>query len=253
MSVAAAAPRVRPIASADDRWMRAALALVVASLGVTLALPLASLFALSLQARDGAFVGLENFARYLATPSLATSIGNSVGVAAVTVVITVPLAFGFAYCLTRTCMSVRWLFTAVATVPLLAPSLLPAIALIYLFGNQGMLRGLMSPGAEIYGPWGIVAAHVFFTFPQALILLVTALRNADARLYEVAAALGTPARRVFWTVTLPGARYGLISAVFVVFTQAVTDFGVAKMIGGQFNVLATDVYKQVIGQQNMPT
>ena len=51
-------------------------------------------------------------------------------------------------------------------------------------------------------------------------------------------------------MTLPGVRYGLISAFFVVFTLVITDFGIAKVIGGQFNVLATDAYKQVIGQQN---
>ena len=62
--------------------------------------------------------------------------------------------------------------------------------------------------------------------------------------------MGTPRWRVFWTVTLPGVSYGLICAAFVVFTLVVTDFGIAKVIGGQFNVLATDAYKQVIGQQN---
>ena len=36
----------------------------------------------------------------------------------------------------------------------------------------------------------------------------------------------------------------------MVFTLVITDFGIAKVIGGQFNVLATDIYKQVIGQQN---
>ena len=51
-------------------------------------------------------------------------------------------------------------------------------------------------------------------------------------------------------MTLPGCRYGLISAGFVVFTLAFTDFGVPKVIGGSYNVLATDVYKQVIGQFN---
>jgi len=51
-------------------------------------------------------------------------------------------------------------------------------------------------------------------------------------------------------VTLPGVKYGLINAVFVVFTLAITDFGIAKVIGGQFSVLATDAYKQVVGQQN---
>jgi iron(III) transport system permease protein len=79
---------------------------------------------------------------------------------------------------------------------------------------------------------------------------VTALATADARLYEAADALGASKIRVFFTVTLPGAKYGLISAALVVFTLVITDFGIAKVIGGNFNVLATDVYKQVIGQQN---
>ena len=81
---------------------------------------------------------------------------------------------------------------------------------------------------------------------------MTALALADGRLYEAAAALGTSPARVFRTITLPGARYGLISACFVVFTLVVTDFGIPKVIGGQFNVLATDAYKQVVGQQNFP-
>jgi iron(III) transport system permease protein len=51
-------------------------------------------------------------------------------------------------------------------------------------------------------------------------------------------------------VTIPGARYGLISAAFVVFNLVITDFGLPKVIGGQYNVLAVDIYKQVIGQQN---
>ena len=81
-------------------------------------------------------------------------------------------------------------------------------------------------------------------------ILVAALSMADARLYEAADALGASKTRVFFTVTLPGAKYGVISAGFVIFTLVITDFGIAKVIGGQFNVLATDIYKQVIGQQN---
>ena len=88
------------------------------------------------------------------------------------------------------------------------------------------------------------------TDPEETLILVTALATADARLYEAADALGASRTRVFLTVTLPGAKYGVISAALVVFTLVITDFGVAKVIGGNFNVLATDVYKQVIGQQN---
>jgi iron(III) transport system permease protein len=112
-----------------------------------------------------------------------------------------------------------------------------------------LAKGLLF-GASIYGPIGIVIGEVFWTFPHALIILTTALALSDQRLYEAAASLRARPSRAFLTVTLPGVRYGLISATFVVFTLVVTDFGVPKVIGGQYNVLATDIYKQVVGQQN---
>jgi len=67
---------------------------------------------------------------------------------------------------------------------------------------------------------------------------------------RAADALGTTAQRKFFTITVPGAKYGLISAAMVVFTYALSDFGIPKVIGGNFNMLATDIFKLVIGQQD---
>src|SRR6478735_1170082 len=252
MSVTAipAPARVSLMRISREAWVaRAGVLLLVAWLVLSIALPLWALLSKSFQNANGEFVGLANYVRYFSTPSLFNSIFNSVWVALVTTAIVIPLAFVYAYALTRSRMRFRGLFYAAAMLPLFAPSLLSAISLIYLFGNQGLLQGLMF-GSSIYGAPGIVIAQVFYCFPHALIIAVTALGLADARLYEVAAALGTKGSRVFRTVTLPGAKFGLINAAFVVFTLVVTDFGIAKVIGGQFNVLATDAYKQVVGQQN---
>ncbi|MEX0583590.1 MAG: putative 2-aminoethylphosphonate ABC transporter permease subunit, partial [Sneathiella sp.] len=194
-------------------------------------------------------VGLSNFATYFSTPSLFQSIGNSVFISVVSTIITVSLAFAFAYALSRSCMRFKGAFRLIAMAPILVPSLLPGIALVYLFGNQGMLKELMM-GESIYGPYGIVLGSVFFTFPHAMIIITTALAISDARLYEAAISLRASAWKTFWTVTIPGARYGLISAAFVVFNLVITDFGLPKVIGGQYNMLAVDIYKQVIGQQN---
>ena len=233
-----------------EAWvMHAGVVLLVAWLVFSIALPLWALLSKSFQNANGEFVWLANYARYFSTPTLFGSIFNSIGVAVVTTLIVIPLAFTYAYALTRSRMPLRSLFYAGAMLPLFAPSLLSAISLIYLFGNQGLLKGLLG-GGSIYGAAGIVVAQVFYCFPHALIIAVTALALADARLYEVADALGTTRGRIFRTVTLPGAKFGLINAIFVVFTLVVTDFGIAKVIGGQFNVLATDAYKQVVGQQN---
>ena len=229
--------------------MRAFLGVIGLYLVVALALPLGLMLGKSLQGPGDEFVGLANYIRYFSTPALFRSIANSLWVASLTTVITVPLAFAYAYALTRSRMPLGGLFKTIALVPILVPSLLPGLALVYLFGNQGLIRGALL-GHSIYGPIGIVMAEIFTTFPHALLIILAALALADARLYEAAVALRAPRPRIFWTVTLPGARYGLISATFVVFTTVITDFGAPKVIGGQYNVLATDVYKQVIGQQN---
>ena len=255
MSAVLPAPPVaalRQRAHWTDRIAHAALLLVVLALVVFLALPLASILVKSLQNGDGAFVGLVNFTSYLATPSLLTSLWHSVWVSLMVTVISLPLAFGFAYALSRSCMPLKVWFRTIALVPLLAPSLLSALSLIYWFGNQGIARGVIHAlGFEtIYGAPGIVVAECFAVFPHVLMILITALSLADARLYEAANALGTSTRRKFFTITLPGAKYGLISAAMVAFTLVMTDFGIPKVIGGNFNMLATDVFKLVIGQQD---
>ena len=81
-------------------------------------------------------------------------------------------------------------------------------------------------------------------------IILVSMSLSDGRLYEASESLGAGPVRTFFTVTLPSIRYGLVSSGFVAFTLIITDFGVPKVIGGQYNVLATDVYKQVIGRQD---
>ena len=242
-------PAIKPKVSRDDWTMRAFIGVIGLYLVVTLALPLYTMMSKSFRDHDGGFVGLANYVDYFATPALTWSIWNSLQVATITTFITVSIGFTFAYALTRSCIPLKGLFQSITMIPILVPSLLPGIALVYLFGTQGLIKELLF-GHSIYGPIGIVIAEVFFTLPHAIIILITSLSIADSRLYEAAVALRASRLRIFLTVTLPGCRYGLISAAFVVFTLAITDFGAPKVIGGDFNVLATDVYKQVIGQQN---
>jgi iron(III) transport system permease protein len=226
-------------------------ALLASGVGLALFLlaPMAAIFVRAVLDNQGNFVGLQHFIAYFATPALARSVWNSVWVSLAVSVITVPAAFVFAYALTRSCMPLKGTLRIIALVPLLAPSLLPAIAFIQWFGNQGAAKWLMF-GASVYGAPGIILSEVFNCFPHALMILIAALSLADGRLYEAADALGTRRLRRFFTITLPGCKYGLISAVTVVFTYTISDFGAPKVIGGNFNVLAVDVFKQVIGQHN---
>lgn len=222
---------------------------------VVVVLPLFQLLSKSLADDQNNYVGLANYIHYFKTPSLFRSLTNSIFVSVVTTVISVTLGLIFAYGLTRTTIPGKGLLKGIALMPLFAPTLLNGIALVYLFGRKGLItRGFFGtlPGFQVplYGPFGIIFSEVIYSFPQVMLILTVALSMTDARTYEASESLGAGKIKTFFTVTLPGIKYGLISATFVCFTIAFTDFGAPKVVGGNFNILATDIYKQVIGQQN---
>ena len=252
MTAVVRGPALKQCVHWSDRIAHLGLLGVVALLVIGLVLPLLLILSKALEGNDGTTAGLSAFTAYLTSPALLQSLWHSVWVSLLVTAIVVPLAFTFAYALTRSCMPFKALFRTITLIPLLAPSLLSAISLIYWFGNQGVAKEFWRALGfdSIYGPSGIVLAECFAAFPHTLMILVTALTLADARLYEAADAMGTRTLRRFFTITLPGAKYGLISAALVTFTLVITDFGVPKVVGGNFNVLATDVFKLVIGQQD---
>ena len=245
---------VQPQRASSINWERIWLGVLtlglLALLVLAIALPVGALLGNSFWNEAGHFTGLSQYIRYAQTPGVGTSLFNSLWLAAVSATVCVLLAYGFAYGVMRTCMPLARVFRAIALVPLLAPSLLMAISLIYLFGTQGILKGVLM-GHSAYGPFGIILGSVLWTFPHALMILCTTLASGDARLYEAAATLGAGRWRSFCQVTLPATRYGLMISWIVVFVLVVTDFSVPKVIGGNTQMLATDIYKQVIGQQNL--
>ena len=245
-----AAPQQTRFFNWEKLWLGVLVLGLLGALLVAIALPVGALLGHSFWSADGTFSGLAQYIAYAQMPGVGQSLFNSLWLSALSSTLCVALAYGYAYGVMRTCMPLAKLFRAMALVPLLAPSLLMAISLIYLFGAQGLLKELLM-GGTAYGPFGIIVGSVLWTFPHALMILCTTLASGDARLYEAAATLGAGRWRSFCQVTLPASRYGLMIAWIVVFVLVVTDFGVPKVIGGNTQMLATDIYKQVIGQQNL--
>ncbi|MFF2530434.1 putative 2-aminoethylphosphonate ABC transporter permease subunit [Brevibacillus sp. NPDC058079] len=239
---------------AMQKWL---IALVVLGLSASVLLPLGQLFSKAFYNKNGQFIGLDNFVTYFSTPALAGSLNNTLYISAMTTLMAVTLAFLFAYALTRSGIRGKRVFRAIALLPLFAPTMMHGIALTYLFGNQGLVTtgifGLLpfQWDIDLYGPVGIILAEIVYVFPQAYLILAVSLAFADYQLYEAADTLGANHWRKFFVVTISSVKYGIVSACFVCFTLSFTDFGAPKVVGGQFSVLATDVYKQVIGQQNM--
>ena len=232
--------------------LRSNVALFILAVGLSLVLiaPLMVLFQSAFYDQQQQFVGLDNFKAYFSNPALISSVFNSFWMACVATVITVFLASIYAFALSNVQIKGKGLFKMVAFLPILAPSLLPSLALVYLFGQQGVLKSWMG-ASSIYGPIGVLISYCFWLFPAILMLMLASFRNVDQRLIEASQSLGKSLWATHYAVTLPAIRYGLVSACLVSFTYVLTDFGIPKVIGGAFNMMALDVYKQIIGQQNM--
>jgi iron(III) transport system permease protein len=220
---------------------------MVAVLALATILPIGALLGRAFYDRDGNFAGLANFVRYATEPGLSIAAWNSTYLSAIATAIVLAIAYPVAYALTRSRMPMKGLFRLLMMLPLLAPSLLPAFGLVYLFGTQGWLKGWLL-GARLYGEVGIVLASAICALPHAVLILAGGLAAGDARLYEAARALKAGPWRSFWTVTLPGSRYAVVSAASVVFVSVFTDFGIPSVVGGSVNVLSLDIYKLVIGR-----
>ena len=221
--------------------------LLLMFLVVSVLLPLLAIFWRGFSSEAGQGGGLVAARELFASANFHWLLGNSLKVSLSVAAIVVPLAYLFAYALQRTLIPGKRIWRGISLLPLLAPSMLPAIALVYLFGNQGLLRGLLSD--NIYGFWGIVLGEAIYTFPHALMILLSALSLADARLFDAASSMGAGPWRSFHSITWPATRQAVFAAFCLVFTLTITDFGVPVVVGGDYQVLALEAYKAVVGQQ----
>jgi iron(III) transport system permease protein len=217
---------------------------------VILVAPLFALFSKAFMTSSGEWAGLANYQKYFATPSLVASIWNTLDISVWSTVFAVVLGFIYAYALTRSNIAGKSFFKYMALIPIFIPTLVHALGLVYLFGKQGIITQF---GLDIglYGRTGIILSEIIFTFPQAFLMFYVALDYTDGRLYEAADSMGVSPLRQLFGITLPDLKYTIINVFFVCFTLAFTDFGAPKVIGGSYNVLAIDIYKQIAGQFNM--
>ena len=222
-----------------------------------LILPLISLFKEAFF-RNGAFIGFNNFKEYFSNPVLFKSFKNSINVSFCTSFLVVIIGFIFSYGIERCKLKGKKILNFIAMLPLFVPTMTHAISLIYLLGENGVLSTGFFGRVEgfgfkfpLYGKYGVILGEFFYVFPAKFMMFLVALKSCDYRLYEVANVMSTSKIKKFFTITLPSVKYTLISAFLASFTMVFSDFGIPKVLGGNYNLLATDVYKQVIGQSNI--
>jgi iron(III) transport system permease protein len=210
--------------------------------------PVVRVLAMSVSGPDG--VTLASFREFFGTWRLFRILLQSLLVAATSTVITVLVGLVLAYAVTRTDIPGKRLISLAGVLPLISPPFLVSLAFILLFGRNGVVTRALGLEASIYGFHGIVVTQVLTFLPQAYILLADVLGNLDTSLEEAAENLGAGTFTTLSRVTLVLARPGLASAALIVFILCMTDFGNPILVGGRYNVLATEIYAQVIGMND---
>lgn len=223
-------------------------ALALAALCVFVAWPVLRIAALSVTGPGGLTAG--HYAEFFGTWRLARILVQSLAVATVSTGLTVLVALVLAYAVTRTDIPGKRLLSLAGLLPLIAPPFLVSLAFILLFGRNGVVTRALGLDWSIYGFHGIVVSQVFSFLPQAYILLANVLANIDTSVEEAAENLGAGPLTTLVRVTLSLARPGLASAALIVFILCLTDFGNPILVGGRYNVLATEIYAQVVGMND---
>lgn len=180
-------------------------------------------------------------------PQFGNALLHSLIAAALSTLISVTLAYLLAAAIWRSSIRCKGFLSVIIVLPMLIPSISHGMGLVLLFGNNGLLTGLLG-GGTIYGLSGIVIGSVLYSLPVAYLMFADIMKYEDNSPYEAAKVLGIPPLRRFLCITLPYLKKPLISIVFSTFTLVITDYGVPLMIGGKYTTIPVVMYQEVIGQ-----
>lgn len=180
------------------------------------------------------------------------AIGLTLQLASLTTLVLLLLATPLAWWLSQTRSRWRAPIGAVVTLPLVLPPSVLGFYLLVAMGPQGPLGQLTQAlgwGVLSFSFTGLLIGSVIFSLPFAVQPIQHAFEALGPRPMEVAATLRASPLDAFFSVALPQARSGLITAAILSFAHTVGEFGVVLMIGGnipgQTRVVSTQIYGHV--------
>lgn len=246
-----------------DVFVTGALALMLALIVLFVLYPIACVLLSAVRDNHGTFAPAEFAAKFF-TESI-WGLGclggdahcgvawNTVLLAIIVGLATTLLGLAFALVALRTRLPLQPLIRVLSILPIITPPFVIALALIILFGRSGMVTTFLAqhlgiPRSRwIYGLPGIVIAQTLAFTPIAFLVLVGVLQGVSPTLEEASQTLRGKPWYTFRTVTWPLLRPGLANAFLIGFIESMADFANPLLIGGNFNVLSTDIFFAVVG------
>jgi molybdate transport system permease protein len=157
-----------------------------------------------------------------------------------------------AWFLARTSWRYKFILEAMIALPLVLPPTVLGFYLLLLLGANGPLGSMMQAfGAQplAFSFSGLLVGSVFYSLPFVIQPLQDTFSNIGSRPFEVAATLRASPLDRFFSIALPLARPGFLTASVLGFAHTIGEFGVVLMIGGNIpgetQVLSIAIYEHV--------
>jgi iron(III) transport system permease protein len=180
---------------------------------------------------------------------------NSLFLAVLVGLITTVLGLVFALVVTRSGFRYKRALRALTVLPIITPPFVIGLALILLFGLSGSVTVFFSdvfgiqPTRWLYGMPGVLIAQTLAFTPIAFLGLLGGVEGVSPSMEEAAQTLRASKWQVFKTVSLPLMRPGLANAFLLGFIESMADFGNPLVLGGNFDVLSTEIFFAIVGAQ----
>lgn len=188
-----------------------------------------------------------NIIKIVTSTRFLTALKNSLLLSIIATILSVVLAYVLAWCISRTTICFKGLFTIILSIPMLIPSISHGIGLVILFGTNGIITNVFHLPFTIYGTFGIIAGSVMYSFPVAFLMILEIFRLEDSTPYEAATVMGLSRMEKIKIITIPYFKKPMVTVLFAVFTMIITDYGVPLMVGGKHITLPVMMYQDVIG------
>lgn len=217
---------------------------IVLSILIFILYPFISVFKTSLMEDGSLDLSYLSFIReegYLIRNSLTTGIYTTILSSLFAIMIAV-----YSYTSTE---RVKKVILAILMLTIISPPFVSSLSYIKLFGRRGFIsHGLLGLSISPYGQLGIVLMQSLGFTSMNAILLIGYLNQLDKSLIESARSLGAGTSHIIRDIILPLMKPAIRVVMLLSFIRSLADFSTPRIIGGSFNVLATEAYLSVIAK-----
>lgn len=228
-------------------------------------LPLGRLLVLSFYQTDSsgameAAITGDQYIRFFTDPYYLKMLWRSVYIGVVVSFICLLLGYSLAYGVARAQPERRFMLLMLIALPLLTSAVIRNFGWIIILGRKGILNQMLlgigvihKPLELLYTPTGVIIALVHVMLPYMVLVLYSVLEGMDRNLESAASNLGASRMKVFWLITLPLSKEGIVAGTLLVFSITLSFFVTPSLIGGtKVKLMATEIYNQTINLLNWP-